>query len=108
MRLSYMTEFTLRDRDTSPHYEPIGVWVQGYGAGLDIVMEYLPGNAEAQDEADWVLNRLVEKGVKSLPEGFLEYHRATMSPYRGMRGEIVDTDEYATAEQCAARVLAIS
>ena len=104
MRLRYMIEHALRDRNTNPHYEPIGVWVQGPGPGLDIVMEFLPGNDEAQEEADWVINRLVENAVKSLPDGFLEYHRATMSPYRGMRGEIVETEEYVTAEECAHEV----
>ncbi|MHB9036959.1 MAG: hypothetical protein ACYC64_09840 [Armatimonadota bacterium] len=106
MRLRYMIERALRDQDTNPHYEPIGVWVQGPGPGLDIIMEYLPGNDEAQEEADWVINRLVENDIKSLPDGFLEYHRTTMSPYRGMRGEIVETEEYQMAEECAARVLA--
>jgi len=28
-----------------------------------------------------------------------------MSPYRGMRGEIVGTEEYATAEMCARAIL---
>jgi len=27
------------------------------------------------------------------PKDFLEYHQATMSPYRGMRGEIVDIEQ---------------
>lgn len=105
MRLRYMIEYALRDRDTNPRYEPMGVWVQGPGPGLDIVMEYLPGNAEAQEEADWVINRLVENDIKSLPKDFLEYHRATMSPYHGMRGEIVETDDYISAEVCAASIL---
>ena len=105
MRLRYMLEYALRDRDTNPRYEPIGVWVQGPGPGLDIVMEFLPGNDEAREEADWVINRVVENDIKSLPDGFLEYHRATMSPYRGIRGEIVETQEYATAEECAATIL---
>lgn len=105
MRLRYMVEYALRNRDTNPRYEPIGIWVQGPGPGLDIVMEFLPGNDEAQEEADWVTNRLVENDIKSLPEDFLEYHRATMSAYRGMRGEIVETEEYATAEMCSRAIL---
>ncbi len=105
MRLRYMIEHALRDRETHPHYEPIGVWVQGPGPGLDIVMEYLPGNEDYQEDADWVINRLVENDFKSLPDDFLDYHRATMSPYHGMRGEIVETEEFATAEECAASML---
>ena len=106
MKLRYMIEYALRDRDTNPHYEPIGVWVKGSGPGLDVVMEYPPGNDEFQEDADWVINRLVENEIRSLPEGLLEYHRATMSPYRGMRGEIVKTEEYATAEECTPAVSA--
>ena len=105
MRLKYMLEYALRDRDTNPRYEPIGVWVQGPGPGLDILMEYLPGNDEFREDADWVINRLVENDVRSLPDGLMEYHRATMSPYRGMRGEIVETEEYVSAEVCAKVVL---
>lgn len=76
----------------------------GPGPGLDIIMEYLPGNEETQEDADWLINRLVERGIKSLPDDFLEYHRSTMSPYRGMRGEIAETEEFATAEECARKV----
>ena len=100
MKLRYMIEYAMRDRDTNPHYEPIGVWVQGPGPGLDIEMAYLPGNEEYQEEADWVINRLVESGVRSLRDDFLEYHRATMSPYLGMRGEIVETEVYNSGAEC--------
>lgn len=105
MKLRYTIEHALRDRETSPHYEPAGVWVQGPGPGLDILMVYLPGNDDAAEEADWVINRLVENGIKTLADDFLEYHRATMSPYHGMRGEIMETDEYVTAEECANAII---
>jgi len=98
MKLRYMIEYALRDRLRNPHYEPIGVWVQGPGPGLDLVIEYLPGNPEAQGEADWIINRLVENGVKSLPENFLEHYQAALSPYAGMRGSIVETENFSTAE----------
>lgn len=101
MKLRYMIEYALRDRLRDPHYEPIGVWVQGPGPGLDLVIEYLPGNAEAQEEVDWIINRLVENGIKSLPEGFLEYHQSTFSPYRGMRGEIIETNGFVLGETCS-------
>jgi len=105
MKLRYMVEYALRDRVKDPHYEPIGVWVQGPGPGLDIEMAYLPGNAEAEEEAEWVINRLVEAGVKNLPEDFLEYHQQTLSPYRGMRGAIVETEESLSAEGSARMLL---
>lgn len=68
-------------------------------------MAYLPGNEEYQEEADWVINRLVEDDIKSLPDDFLEYHRSTMSAYWGMRGEILETEEYASAVECAAKIM---
>lgn len=68
-------------------------------------MEYLPGHEDLAEEADWVLNRLVEAGVKTLHPDFLEYHRETFSPYRGVRSEIVETEEFASSEECAAAVL---
>ena len=105
MKLRYMIEYALRDRIREPRYDPIGVWVQGSGPGLDLVVEFLPGHAEAQEEADWVINRLVENDVQSLPEDLLAYHQSTLPPYRGMRGVVVETDEYPSAEACAESVL---
>ena len=98
MRLKYMIEYALRDRIRDPRYEPIGVWVQGPGPGLDLVIEFLPGNADAAEDAQWVVNRLVEQGVRSLPDDFLAYHHGTLSQYRGMRGPVIETDKYSSAE----------
>ena len=105
MRLRYMLEYALRDRDTNPHYEPIGVWVQGPGPELDILMEYLPGNDDFQEEADWVINRLVENDATSLPDDFLEYHRQSRSPYDGAFSEIVETERFASLEACGLAIL---
>ena len=105
MKLRYMIEYGLQDRIREPRYDPIGVWVQGPGPGLDLLIEFLPGYAEAQENAEWVINRLVEKDVWTLPDDFLDYHQSTLSPYRGMRGAVVETDEYPSAEACAGSVL---
>ncbi|MFH2074025.1 MAG: hypothetical protein ABIJ57_01585 [Pseudomonadota bacterium] len=107
MKLKYMIEYALRDRNRAPRYEPIGVWVQGPGPGLDLGLEILPGHTEAEEEAQWVINRLVEQGVRSLGEDFLDYHHRTLSPYRGMRGPLAETDEYPTAEACARSIITI-
>ena len=104
MKLRYFIESRLVTLDP-PKYVPAGVWVQGPGPGLDVVMEYLPGNEEFAEDADWVLNRLVEGDVKNLQPDFLDYHRGTMSPYRGVRSEIVETEEFGGAEECAAVIL---
>ena len=105
MKLRYMIEYALRDRIREPRYDPIGVWVQGPGPGLDLVIEFLPGHPEAEEEAEWVVNRLVENDVQSLPGNFLAYHQSTLSPYRGMRGAVVETDEYISADMCAKSML---
>jgi len=42
----------------------------------------------------------VEKGIKSLLEDFLDYHQTTLSPYRGMRGPVIETDEFFSIEAC--------
>ena len=88
MKLRYMVDCVLRhDEKGQPWYEPVGVWIQGPGPGLDIEMLYIDSNDPAvlsrKDEANWVLNRLVEADATSLPEDFLEYHRRTRSPYDG-------------------------
>ena len=105
MKLCYMIEYALRDRIRKPLYKPIGVWVQGPGTGIDLVVEFLPENAEAREEADWIINRLVENDIRTLPEDFLAYHQSTFSPYRGMRGLVIETEEYPSAEACARDLL---
>lgn len=99
MKLRYMVDCVLRhDEKGQPWYEPVGVWVQGPGPGLDIEMFYIDSNDPAvlvrKDEANWVLNRLVEADATSLPEDFLEYHRQTCSPYTGIFLEIKTLEGY--------------
>ena len=108
MKLRYMIEYALRDRIREPRYEPIGVWVQGPGPGLDLVIEFLPGNADAEEDAQWVVNRLVENDTRSLPEDFLTYHQTTISAYRRMRGPVIQTNKYPSAEDCARSIVAIN
>ena len=59
-----------------------------------------------------VVEELYEKSIdgkvyvdRRLRDDFLAYHQATLSPYRGMRGPVVETDEYPSAEACARAVL---
>jgi len=58
------------------------------------VIEFLPGNTEAREEAEWIVNRLVENDIRNLPEDFLAFHQASLSPYSNMRGSMIETDEY--------------
>ena len=109
MKLRYMIDSILAD-PSKPEYHPVGVWVQGFGAGLDIEMFYLDSNDPAildrQEAADWVINRLVENEVRTLPDDFLEYHRQQRSPYDGTFSEIFETVEYPSFNACGAAILA--
>jgi len=41
-----------------------------------------------QEEANWIINRLVEADAFPLADDFLEYWQQQLSPYEGMMGEI--------------------
>lgn len=110
MKFRYMVDCALRyDEHGRPWYEPVGVWVQGPGPGLDIEMFYNdsrdPAVLARKDEANWVLNRLVEADITSLPDDFLEYHQQTLSPYHGIHGPLMETDEFSNMYECARAAL---
>ena len=90
MKLLYMVEYKL----IHGAYVPIGVWCVGDTPGLDVEIRMLPGHPEEQEEADWVINRLVEEGVEHVGREFLEYHQETLSPYRGLRSKVFGTDQF--------------
>ena len=96
MKLRYMIDMILReDKNGQPVYEPVGVWVQGPGPGLDIEMFYIdsrdPLVLARKEEANWVINRLVENDVTTLPDDFLEFHRQSRSPYDVIFTEAAET-----------------
>jgi len=45
---------------------------------------------EDQEEANWIINRLVEADSFPLPDDFLEHWQDNLSPYEGMMGKIED------------------
>ena len=99
MKLRYMIDMILReDKNGQPVYEPVGVWVQGPGPGLDIEMFYIDSPDSLvlarKEEANWVINRLIENGVTSLADDFLEYHRQSRSSYDGAFTEAAETGEF--------------
>ncbi len=109
MKFRYMVDCVLRqDENGRPWFEPVGVWVQGPGPGLDIETLYIdsrdPAVLARKDEANWVLNRLVEADVTSLSDDFLEYHRQTRSPYDGAFLDVA-TLESPSLESCASSIL---
>jgi len=105
MKLRYMIDRrAVIENGQVVDYEPIGVWVQGPGPD-DIEIFYLQSIVEWDQDGFWVINRLVENDIKQLPPDFLEYHRDTQSPYHGSRGPIVETDEFATMDECGVAIL---
>lgn len=90
MKFLYMIEYKLIDNQ----YKPIGIWCLGEGFGLDLEIRMLPKYPHEQGEADWIINRIVESGVRQLGRSVLEYHQQTRTPYEGMRSKIFETDKY--------------
>jgi hypothetical protein len=110
MKIRYMIDCIVESGgDEVPRFKPVGVWVQGSGPGLDIEMFYVEGKDERIDErreaAEWVINRLVENNITSLPEDFLEYHRDSRSPYDGAFTEIVTSEQYGSLRECGRAIL---
>ncbi len=105
VRLRYMVESKLRAVEHPFTYDPIGVWVEGPGEGLDLIIRFLPGYDEEQAAADAVLERMRAAGMRGIPDGFLEFHQEQMSPYQGDRGAIITTNIFSSANECAQAIL---
>ena len=103
MKLRYMLDHVRTGSPSSSRYEMVGVWIQGFGPGLDVEMFYKDTKLarEREQEAAWVINRLVESGLTSLQSDFLEFHRESRSALDGMFGEIVETDAFGSFVDCA-------
>ena len=110
MKLRYMIDMVLNEgKGETPVYEPVGVWVQGPGPGLDIEMFYLDSRDSKvlarKKAADWVINRLVENDATSLSDDFLEYHRQSRSHYDGAFTEPTETERFPSLEVCGLAIL---
>ena len=107
MKLRYMLDHFRTGSLAFPRYEMVGVWIQGFGPGLDVEMFFKDTKLarEREQEAAWVINRLVESGLTSLQSDFLEFHRESYSALDGMFGEIVVTDAFGSMDACRKSVL---
>ena len=110
MNLRYMIDSILVDPKAAiPEYRPVGVWVQGPGPGLDIEMFYPDSSRgviqDRREEAEWIINRLVENSITTLPDDFLEYHHQSRSPYYRAFYEPVEKEEKTSMTACALAVL---
>jgi len=71
-------------------YIEIGCWKMTEDRmGLDIDIE--DAFPEEREEANWILNRLVEADAFPLPGDFLEYWQEQVNAYSGMLGSIQKT-----------------
>lgn len=105
IRLRYMVEAKIREGGEPFTYDPIGVWVEGPGEGLDFVIRFLPGYEEEQAAADMIRERMLAAGMRGIPDGWLEYHSDQFSFYTGVRGPIITTEEFSSANECARAIL---
>jgi len=85
--LRYFVDY--RYDDALGGFKPIGVWMHNPADG-DVDIFYEAPECPEADDANWILNRLVESGLKT-PDDFLEFH-AARAGYRGMRGPVRETE----------------
>jgi hypothetical protein len=86
MRVRFFIDYKFDD--ALGGFKPIGVWMHNPIDG-DVDIFYVDPECPEADEANWIINRLVEAGLKT-PDDFLEYH-ATRAGYRGMRSTVKET-----------------
>lgn len=106
MHVEYYIEYALKQDPADGHhyYQPIGVWAHGLGGGLNVYGLYLSEETEAQEKADWMLNDLIEAGVRTLPADWLQRKAAGIGLYQGDASPIYVTDGL-HADDVAERVL---
>jgi len=78
---------------------PIGVWAHGVDDRSAFEVGYVPGFGAEEWDAQCVVNRIVEQGIKELPEDFLERHRDAVPVYLGSRTKAIETDKYGSVTE---------
>ncbi|MFQ5486138.1 MAG: hypothetical protein ACE5DO_12510 [Desulfobacterales bacterium] len=68
-------------------YTEIGIWTMPADR-MSLEIEIDDNYPEEKEEANWIINRLVDAEAFPLPEDFLEYWQEQLSPYEGMMGKI--------------------
>jgi len=68
-------------------YVEIGLWTMSFDR-MSLEIEIDDVYPDDQEEANWIINRLVEADSFPLPDDFLEHWQEQMSPYDGMMGKI--------------------
>lgn len=104
MKLRYFIEYKRPDPNKW-EFVPIGVWVHGVDDRSAFEVGYLPSNDEQAEDAEWVINRIVENDIRELTEDFLEQHRDAIPVYLGSRTMVFETDKYGTAGELVRDIL---
>lgn len=95
MKIRYFIEYKRPDLNKWEMI-PIGVWAHGVDDRSAFEIGYVPGFDSEEWDAQCVLNRILEQGIRELPVDFLEQHREGISIYLGSRTKVFESDIYAS------------
>lgn len=87
MRIRFFIDY--RFDDATGEFQPIGVWMHNPDDG-DVDMLYSDKSCPEAEEANWVINRLVEADLKTPPD-FLDFHQQRAG-YLGMRRPVLEAE----------------
>jgi hypothetical protein len=104
MKIRYFIEYKRPDPNKW-EFIPIGVWAHGVDDRSAFEVGYVPGFDTEEWDAQCVVNRIVEQGIRELPEDFLERHREAVSVYLGSRTKVVETDKYGSVTELVESML---
>jgi hypothetical protein len=98
MRIRYFIEYKRPDPNKW-ELIPIGVWAHGVDDRSAFEVGYIPGYDAEEWDAQCVVNRIVEQGIRELPDDFLERHRGAVPVYIGSRTKVEETDKYGSVTE---------
>jgi len=104
MRIRYFIEYKRPDPNKWDMI-PIGVWAHGVDDRSTFEVGYVPGFDDEEWDAQSVINRIVEQGIRELPEDFLDRLRDTVPVYLGSRTKVFETEKYGNVTELVEDIL---
>jgi len=104
MKIRYFIEYKRPDPNKWEMI-PIGVWAHGVDDRSAFDVGYMPRFDAEEWDAQCVVNRIVEQGIRELPVDFLEQHREGISIYLGSRTNVFETDKFGSVTELVEDVL---
>lgn len=104
MRIRYFIEYKRPDPNKW-EFIPIGVWAHGVDDRSAFDVGYVQGYDDEEWDAQSVINRIVEQGIKELTVDFLEQHREAVPVYLGSRTKLFETDKYGSVTELVSDLL---